>query len=128
MKRQQSFLYQCGYFGFCLLLEYLSKKWKENIILENKLISATKLYEVMSMLMTDTVRENAVASNLLHQVLLDIQNAPAIYMNQEFESWLRSRINDSKAAWHEADDEMLFGEYKAYEDVLSYLRYHEVIR
>ena len=96
--------------------------------MENKLISATKLYEVEPMLMTDTIRENLVASNLLHQVLFDIENAPAIYSNKEFESWLRSRINESKATWHGSDDEMSFGEYRAYEDVLSYLRNHEVIR
>ena len=41
--------------------------------MQNKLISATKLYEVESMLMTDSIRENAVASNLLHQVLSDIE-------------------------------------------------------
>lgn len=95
--------------------------------MQDKLISATKLYEVESMLMTDSVRENSVASNLLHQVLLDIKNAPAIYANKEFESWLRSRINDSKDTWQGIDDEMAFGEYKAYEDVLSYLISHEVI-
>lgn len=96
--------------------------------MENKLISAPKLYEVESMLMTDMVRANSVASNLLHQVLIDIEKAPAVYMTKEFESWLRSRINDSKNTWQGIDDEMAFGEYKAYEDVLSYLRNHEVIR
>lgn len=96
--------------------------------MQDKLISATKLYEVESMLMTDSVRENSVASNLLHQVLFDIKNAPAIYANKEFESWLRSRINDSKDTWQGIDDEMAFGEYKAYEDVLSYLRNHEIVK
>lgn len=95
--------------------------------MENKLISATKLYEVESMLMTDTVRANAVASNLLHQVLIDIEKAPAVYTTKEFESWLRSRINDSKDTWQGIDDEMAFGEYKAYEDVLSYLRMKGVV-
>lgn len=95
--------------------------------MQDKLISATKLYEVESMLMTDSIRENAVASNLLHQVLFDIENAPAVYANKEFESWLRSRINDSKDTWQGIDDEMAFGEYKAYEDVLCYLRMKGVI-
>ena len=96
--------------------------------MENKLISATKLYEVTSMLMTDTVRASTVASNLLHQVLFGIEKAPAVYATQEFESWLRSRMNDSKDIWQSIDDEIAFGEYKAYEDVLSYLRNHEVIK
>lgn len=96
--------------------------------MENKLISATKLYEVESMLMTDTVRANSVASNLLHQVLFDIENAPAVYINKDFESWLKSRINDSKSTWNAIDDEMAFGEYKAYEDVLSYFRNHEIVK
>lgn len=95
--------------------------------MQNKLIRATKLYEIESMRMTDSVKENAVASNLLHQVLLDIKNMPAVYMDKAFDSWLRSKIYDSKDMWQKFDDEVAFGEYQAYEDVLSYLRRHEVI-
>ena len=50
----------------------------------NKLISAVNLYEKESMRMTQTIKEDAVAHDLLHQVLLDIENSPDVITESGF--------------------------------------------
>lgn len=96
--------------------------------MEDKLISAAKLYEVESLLMTDTVKASKEASNLLNQVLFDITHAPAVFSNTEFKKWLKVMADDAKDDWHKFDDEVAFGEYQAFDSVLNYLRSHEVIK
>ena len=96
--------------------------------MEDKLINAAKLYEVESLLMTEVVKENSVARNLLYQVLFDIENAPAIFISSDFERWLKSSANEAKEEWQHFDDETAFGQYDAYTDVLGYLRNHDVIK
>lgn len=96
--------------------------------MEDKLISAAKLYEVESLLMTDTVKASKEASNLLNQVLFDITHAPAVFSNTEFKKWLKVMTDDAKDEWYKFDDEVAFGEYQAFTSVLDYLRSHEVIK
>lgn len=96
--------------------------------MEDKLISAAKLYEVESLLMTDTVKASKEASNLLNQVLFDITHAPAVFSNTEFKKWLKVMADDAKDAWYKFDDEVAFGEYQAFNSVLDYLKSHEVIK
>lgn len=96
--------------------------------MEDKLISAAKLYEVESLLMTDTVKASKEASNLLKQVLFDITHAPAVFSNTEFKKWLKVMADDAKDEWYKFDDEVAFGEYQAFDSVLDYLRSHEVIK
>lgn len=96
--------------------------------MEDKLISAAKLYEVESLFMTDTVKASKEASNLLNQVLFDITHAPAVFSNTEFKKWLKVMPDDAKDEWYKFDDEVAFGEYQAFNSVFDYLRSHEVIK
>lgn len=90
--------------------------------MQNKLISATKLYEAESMLMIDSIRENAVASNLLHQVLSDIEKAPAVYADNDFVTFIKTMSDQNKSEWEFSGDEEPLGKYIAFSSVLGYLK------
>ena len=90
--------------------------------MQDKLISATKLYEVESMLMTDSIRENAVASNLLHQVLFDIEKAPAVYSDNDFVIFIKTMSDQNKGEWEFSGDEESLGKHIAFSSVLGYLK------
>ena len=45
-----------------------------NQVIKEKYINADKLYSVVSMLMTDTVKKDTLAKNILEQVLFDIKS------------------------------------------------------
>ena len=72
--------------------------------------------------MTDSVKENVVASNLLHRILDDIRDAPSVYTDKEFENYLKTMAEQSKEVWDEYGSEQFFGEYHAYTDVIGYLK------
>lgn len=96
--------------------------------MQDKLISAVKLYEAESLLMTDSVKQDPVANNLLHQVLYDIENTPGVYVNDDFADWLKERNKAAKQNWYDTENKEDYGKMKAYMDVLTYLRSHEVIK
>lgn len=44
--------------------------------MKDKLIDAAKLYEIVSILMTDTVKQDPIARGALELVLIEIQDMP----------------------------------------------------
>ena len=70
---------------------YIQKMRKENRMSDD-LISRKELLGTERLLMTDIVEHDAVARNILEQVLFDIENAPAAFNKERVIGELKSEI------------------------------------
>lgn len=97
----------------------------ENIL--NKLIDAKELYGIVSLLKTDIVEQNLLASFVLDQCLFDIQEQPSIHVKEDFLTWIKNTMAESNNDFCETGSKESGGKVDAYKDVLSYLREHSLL-
>ena len=88
----------------------------------NKLISAVNLYEKESMRMTQTIKEDIVARELLHQVLLDIENSPDVMTESGFLDWLNERKGEYQRRYNEDSQAENYGRVRAFAEVIGYIQ------
>ena len=88
----------------------------------NKLISAVNLYEKEAMRMTQTIKENTVAHELLHQVLLDIENSPEVITESGFLDWLSERKGEYQRQYNEDSQAEDYGRVRAFAEVIGYIQ------
>ena len=88
----------------------------------NKLISAVNLYEKESMRMTQTIKEDSVAHELLHQVLLDIENSPEVITESGFLDWLSERKEEYQRQYNEDSQAEDYGRVRAFAEVIGYIQ------
>lgn len=88
----------------------------------NKLISAVNLYEKESMRMTQTIKEDSVARDLLHQVLRDIENSPDVITASGFLDWLNGRKEEYQRRYNEDSQAENYGRVRAFAEVIGYIQ------
>lgn len=88
----------------------------------NKLISAVNLYEKESMRMTQTIKEDAVAHELLHQVLHDIENSLDVMTENGFLGWLNERKEEYQRRYNEDSQAEDYGRVRAFAEVIGYIQ------
>lgn len=88
----------------------------------NKLISAVNLYEKETMRMTQTIKENTVAHELLHQVLLDIENSPEVITESGFLDWLNERKGEYQRRYNEDSRAEDYGRVRAFVEMIGYIQ------